>query len=67
MVRMLFVDPFEVEMDDGREKIKIFRVRKSEDRPMYEYSTWGRLPDKIQFKLRIGSPCKMDNEQTYSI
>jgi hypothetical protein len=42
--RMLFVDPFEVdELDDDREKVKIFRVRKSEDRPMYEYSTWGRM------------------------
>ena len=42
--KMLFLDPFEVdEMEEEREKIKIFRVRKSEDRPMYQYSTWGRM------------------------
>ena len=42
--KVLFVDPFEVDdTNDGIEKLTIFRVRKSEARPMYEYSTWGRM------------------------
>ena len=42
--KLLFVDPFEVDdTNDGIEKLTIFRVRKSEARPLYEYSTWGRM------------------------
>ena len=42
--KLLLVDPFEVDdTNDGIEKLTIFRVRKSEARPMYEYSTWGRM------------------------
>ena len=42
--KLLFVDPFEVDdMNDGIGNLIIFRVRKSEARPMYEYLTWGRM------------------------
>ena len=42
--KLLFVDPFEVDdTNDGIEKLIIFRVRKSVARPLYEYSTWGRM------------------------
>ena len=42
--KMLAVNPYDgEEVDDSKNKMKIFRIRKSEDRPMYEYSTWGRM------------------------
>ena len=42
--KMLAVNPYDgEEVDDSKDKMKIFRIRKSEDRPMYEYSTWGRM------------------------
>jgi hypothetical protein len=39
--KMLSMDPYDFE--EVSYKDKIFRMRKSEDRPMYEYSTWGRM------------------------
>ena len=42
--KMLAVNPYDgEEVDDSKDKMKMFRMRKSEDRPMYEYSTWGRM------------------------
>lgn len=31
------------EVNDSNDKMNIFRMRKSEDHPMYEYSTWERM------------------------
>ena len=42
--KMQAVNPYDgEEVDDSKDKMKMFRMRKSEDRPMYEYSTWGRM------------------------
>ena len=39
--KMLAVNPYDgEEVDDSKDKMKIFRIRKSEE---YEYSTWGRM------------------------
>ena len=42
--KMLALNPYDSEeLNDSKDKMKMFRMRKSEDRPMYEYSTWGRM------------------------
>ena len=42
--KMLALNPYDgEEVNDSKDKMKIIRMRKSEDRPMYEYSTWGRM------------------------
>ena len=42
--KMLAMNPYDdEEVNDSKYKMIVFRMRKSEDRPMYEYSTWGRM------------------------
>ena len=55
--KLLFVDPFEVDdSNDGIEKLTIFRVRKSEARPLYEenITSYYRVFECIhQFELPV--------------
>ena len=38
--KMLALNPYDgEEVNDSKDKMKMFRMQKSEDRPMYEYST----------------------------
>ena len=42
--KMLALNPYDgEEVNDSKDKLKMFRMRKSEDRPMYKYSIWGRM------------------------